>query len=343
MTQSTSADEQLNPESILRVSVVVAAYNAETFLPRCLTALDHQTLPRTAYNIIVVDDGSSDSSATVAEEAGALVVRIDHAGAAAARNAGVEAAKAPLVVFTDADCEPAPDFLERLIEPLADPGISGSRGVYRTHQKGLVARYVQVEYEERYERIAHLEAKHGSVNALDTSYAAYRRNAFLEAGGFDTRFADAAGEDHELSFRMDAAGHVFRFTPLAFVYHWHVDSFTAYARRKFRIGYWKAFLTRQHPSYALNDSHMPQSLKIQIVLAGLLWISLLAWLVWPVAGWIALTLSSLFLLSTIPFLLLTARRDASVLWVALPLLFVRASASGLGFSWGLLREGMTKR
>ena len=335
--QPTPVNEQLDGEAALSVSVIVAAYNAETLLPRCLTALERQTLPRSAYEIIVVDDGSTDETGAVAKDAGVSVLRIPHAGAAAARNAGVAAASGSIVVFTDADCEPTPNFLERLIEPiLSDPAVSGSRGVYRTRQKGLVARFIQVEYEERYERIAHIETKSGSINALDTSYAAYRRHDFLKAGGFDIRFASAAGEDHELSFRMAEAGHVFRYTPLAAVYHWHVDSFVAYARRKFRIGYWKAFVTRQHPSYALNDSHMPQSLKVQIVLAGLLWLSLLAWLVWPGAGWLALGLGLLFVLSAIPFLRLTARRDPAVLWVALPLLFVRASASGLGFSWGLL-------
>ena len=328
-----------NSDPDLQASVIVPAYNAAHVLPRCLDALEQQTLPRTAYEIIVVDDGSQDETAAIATARGARLLEVEHAGAAAARNAGVEIAHAPIVVFTDADCEPVPDFLERILEPLADPAVSGARGVYRSRQKKLVARFVQLEYEERYRRIAHFDEKYGSINALDTSYAAYRRQAFLEAGGFDTRFASAAGEDHELSFRMAEAGHVFRFAPLAAVYHWHVESVRAYAFRKARMGYWKAFLTRQHPSYALNDSHMTQSLKLQIVFAGLFWISLVAWLIWPWAGWLALGLGLLFVLSALPFLRLAARRDPAVLWVALPLLFVRATASGAGFSWGLLHSG----
>ena len=328
-----------NSDTGLQASVIIPAYNAAHILPRCLDALERQTVPALAYEIIVVDDGSLDSTAAIANERGVRLLEVEHAGAAAARNAGVEIAHAPIVVFTDADCEPAPDFLERVLEPLADANVSGARGVYRTRQDKLVARFVQLEYEERYQRIAHFDEKFGSINALDTSYAAYRRQAFQEAGGFDTRFASAAGEDHELSFRMAEAGHVFRFTPLAAVYHWHVESFRAYAFRKARMGYWKAFLTRQHPSYALNDSHMTQSLKLQIVFAGLFWISLLGWLAWPWAGWMALGLALLFILSALPFFLLAVRRDPAVVWVALPLLFVRATASGAGFSWGLLHSG----
>ena len=333
MTTPTNSDTEL------QVSIIIPAYNAARILPRCLDALERQTLSRASYEIIVVDDGSQDETVAIANERGARVLQIEHSGAAAARNAGVEIAHAPIVVFTDADCEPAPDFLERIIEPLADPAVSGARGVYRSRQKKLIARFVQLEYEERYQRIAHFDEKFGSINAMDTSYAAYRRQAFLEAGGFDTRFASAAGEDHELSFRMAEAGHVFRFAPLAAVYHWHVESFRAYAFRKARMGYWKAFLTRQHPSYALNDSHMTQSLKLQIVFAGLFWISLLGWLVWAWFGWLALGLALLFVLSALPFMRLAVQRDPAVLWVALPLLFVRATASGAGFSWGLLHSG----
>ena len=325
------------PTPSLRASVIIPAYNAAATLPRCLAALKKQSLPPDRYEIIVVDDGSNDNTAEIAENAGVRVVHGRHAGAAAARNAGVAAAGGEIVVFTDADCEPAPDFLEKLLAPLTADEVSGSRGIYKCRQDALVARFIQLEYEERYRRIAHIADEHGTVNALDTSYCCYRRQAFLAAGGFDTRFASAAGEDHELSFRMAEAGHIFRFVPDAIVYHWHVESAWAYARRKFRIGFWKAFLSRQHPDYLLKDSHMTQSVKIQIALAGLLILSLAASVIWPLAAWLALLWALLFVLSALPFLKMVAQHDPAVLPVALPLLLVRATASGAGFCWGLLR------
>lgn len=325
------------PSLRLRASVVISAYQAAADLPRCLSALQHQTLPLDEYEIIVVDDGSTDNTAGVAEAAGARVLRLKHGGPAAARNAGAAIAYAPILVFTDADCEPAPEFLERMLESFAAPVVSGARGVYRSQQKGLVARFVQLEYEERYQRIAHYELKHHTINALDTSYCAYRRDVFQEAGGFDTRFLGAAGEDHELSYRLAEAGHVFKLNQQAAVYHRHVDSFSAYARRKFRIGFWKAFLTRQHPSYAVADAHTTQSLKLQIALTAAMWLALLAWVLWPPMGWLCLGITLLFLISTAPFLAAVLRRDPAVLIVALPLLFIRAAASGLGFAWGLLK------
>lgn len=321
----------------LRASVVIAAYQAATDLHRCLAALQHQTLARDEFEIVVVDDGSTDDTAIVAEAAGVRVLRLKHCGPAAARNAGATIAYAPIIVFTDADCEPVPEFLERILESFAAPVVSGARGVYRSQQKGLVARFVQLEYEERYQRIARYEQVHHTINALDTSYCAYRRDVFLEAGGFDTRFLGAAGEDHELSYRLAEAGHIFKLNQQAAVYHRHVDSFPAYARRKFRIGYWKAFLTRQHPGYAVTDAHTTQSLKLQIALTASMWLALAAWAFWQPMAWVCVALTFAFLLSAVPFLLGVLRRDPPVLVVALPLLFIRAGASGLGFAWGLLK------
>jgi len=320
----------------LRASVIIPAYNAENLLQRCLKALESQTIPQDTYEVIVVDDGSSDGTASLAEASGARVLKLNHVGPAAARNAGAEVARADILVFTDADCEPAPDFLERVLEPFDAPVVSGARGVYRTQQHSLIARFIQLEYEERYQRILKIEAEQGTVDALDTSYAAYRRRVFLDAGGFDTRYLNAAVEDHELSYRLAREGHIFRFVPGAAVYHHHVTSIGDYARRKFRIGYWKAFLSRQHPDYARHDSHTPPSLKFQILIAALFPLLLLAWPFFPPAGWLALASAIAFLLSAIPLLKLIARRDKPVLLIAIPMLIVRAYASGLGFLWGLL-------
>ena len=322
----------------LRASVIIPAYNAQDVLPRCLRALEHQSIPQDHYEVIVVDDGSQDQTGKVAQAMGALVIESRHVGPAAARNAGANLARAEIIVFTDADCEPTPDFLERLLEPFDAPVVSGARGVYLTQQTSLVARFIQLEYEERYQRIAQVEASKGTVDALDTSYAAYRRDVFLQAGGFDTRFLSAAVEDHELSFRLARQGHIFRFIPEAAVYHWHVDSIAKYARRKFKIGYWKAFLAKQQPDYALHDAHTTQSLKLQILLAALLPLALLLELWWPVARWLVLAILLLFFISALPLLKLIAQRDAPVLWIALPMLLVRAYASGLGFFWGLVHN-----
>ena len=88
-------------------SVIVPAYQAAATIGQCLDALNAQTVARAQYEIIVVDDGSTDDTALVAEQAGAdHVLRCPHRGPAAARNAGIDAARGHVILLTDADCEP---------------------------------------------------------------------------------------------------------------------------------------------------------------------------------------------------------------------------------------------
>jgi glycosyltransferase involved in cell wall biosynthesis len=106
------------------VSVIVPAHNAAALLPRLLAALDRSTYGG-LWETVVVDDASTDATADIAEEWGAHVVRLDsQSGPAASRNAGLAAARAPLIAFTDADCEPCPEWLSALVAALAEADIA---------------------------------------------------------------------------------------------------------------------------------------------------------------------------------------------------------------------------
>jgi lipopolysaccharide/colanic/teichoic acid biosynthesis glycosyltransferase/GT2 family glycosyltransferase len=316
------------------ISVVVPAYNAAKTIGNCVRALTQQNIPHGGYEIIVVDDGSTDETAAVAEAAGAQVIRQPNQGPAAARNRGVEAARGDLILFTDADCEPAPDWIERMSAPFAAPDVSGAKGTYRTRQRELTARFVQLEYEDKYDRLANQPR----IDFVDTYSAAYRRAVFLENGGFDPVFSTASVEDQELSFRLSQKGYRLVFAPTAQVYHQHDRTLGEYIHRKFGIGYWKALLVRWHPEKVVRDSHTPQTLKMQLVLLGSLGIALVAWPMWPrLAGWGALALTVAFVLTAAPFLLKVLRRDAGVLPIAVPMLVVRAAALGAGLVTGYAR------
>ncbi len=312
------------------ISVIIPAYNAAKTIGNCVRALMRQSVDRASYEIIVVDDGSTDETAAVAEAAGAQVIRRPHQGPAAARNAGVAAARGELVLFTDADCEPAPDWIEQMSAPFADPEVTGAKGTYRTRQREWMARFVQVEYEDKYDRLA----QQSRIDFVDTYSAAYRPSVCLENGGFDPVFSTASVEDQEFSFRLAQKGYRLVFVPAAVVYHQHDRTASEYARRKFGIGYWKALLVRWHPEKVLSDSHTPQTLKAQILLLGLLGLALIAWPVWPGAGWGALSIAAAFVLTAIPFLFKVVRRDAGLLPMVLPALALRAAALGAGLIAG---------
>lgn len=324
------------------ISVIVPAYNAEKTLPACLDALQNQTVPRHQYEIIVVDDGSTDTTAQVARSSVDRLICQENAGPAAARNRGARAAQGDLLLFTDADCAPAPDWIERLTEPFSDlmegdrPGRSpvvGAKGVYRTNQHSLVARFVQLEYQRKYARMQRRE----QIDFIDTYSAAYRRSVFLANDGFESLFTTSSVEDQEFSFRLARKGYRLVFVPDAVVYHLHDVTPLDYVRRKFNIGYWKALLLQWHPERAVSDSHTPQALKLQLGLAALLCLSLAALPFWHPARWAALTNLLLFFGTALPLLGLILNEDPPVILAAPALLLLRALGLGSGLAVGFVR------
>jgi cellulose synthase/poly-beta-1,6-N-acetylglucosamine synthase-like glycosyltransferase len=324
--------------SLMNISVIVPAYQAAAVLPQCLSALQRQTIDRSQYEIIVVDDGSTDSTADIAEEAlrdfpARQVVRAEHSGPANARNLGAWTAQGELLLFTDADCEPVPDWIERFARAFANPSLSGAKGAYATRQRSLVARFVQQEYEERYD----YTRRQTAIDFVDTHSAGYRREVFVENHGFDAvSFPTASVEDQEFSFRLAERGYQLVFVPEALVYHQHNTTLASYFRRKYRIGYWKMVLLKQHPGKAVRDSHTPQLVKAQIVLLAAALGSLLGVFWKPLGMPIAIGLWIAFGLSMLPLAIKIAQRDWPVLLVTPIMIFVRTLALGLGMLRGAL-------
>ncbi|MCB0155701.1 MAG: glycosyltransferase [Anaerolineae bacterium] len=316
----------------ITASVIIPVYNGAQTLPACLEALGQQSY--SLEEIIVVDDGSTDRSVAIAQEFGVRVVSQPNAGPAAARNLGAQVATGDILLFTDADCAPAGDWAEQMVAAFIDPRVAGAKGVYRSEQQALVARFVQQEYQDRYDRMAGL----ANIDFIDTYSAAYRRDVFLAAGGFDTRFPTASVEDQELSFRLAEQGQRLVYRPQAIVYHQHDQTIGEYFRRKYQIGYWKALVTRDHPTKLIADSHTPQILKGQMGLAALGGLLLLSQLVHQFRGrlatFLALSAWLLLLLSGQKFYRKLWQRDAPVLLVAPWLIFSRAWALGWGFLIG---------
>jgi len=332
-------------ERALRCSVIIPVYNGQATIARCLDALAAQTLAAEQFEVIVVDDGSTDTSRAVAAACMIQhklmhwrVVGQSNAGPAAARNYGATLAQSSLLLFTDADCAPAPQWIEALLSAFVQPDVIGAKGTYLTDQTGLTPRFVQAEYEDRYDRMLDSER----IDFVDTYSAAYRRDIFLENGGFATVFTTASVEDQEFSFRLAAKGYRLVFAPEAKVKHIHDANLGEYFRRKYLIGFWKSLLTRWHPERMVQDSHTPPVLKVQmllwIALVGLLPVALLG-MIWPVMTpfwWLIIGGMALFLLTTLPFTKKLARRSWQLALIGPLWLATRSLALGLGYLAGTI-------
>jgi lipopolysaccharide/colanic/teichoic acid biosynthesis glycosyltransferase/GT2 family glycosyltransferase len=320
----------------ISVSVIIPAYNAASSLGACLQALQQQSDPSLLHEVIVVDNGSTDETATIARQYGATLLHEGKRGAAAARNKGIRHATGELIAFTDADCVPTAVWLNEITAPLRhNPHLAGCKGTYLTQQTAITARLVQQEYEDKYDRLP----TDKPIDFIDTYSCAYRREVLLANDGFDEGVFYV--EDQELSFRLAARGYDLRFQPTAQVYHQHAASVGAYFRKKRAIGYWKAQIVRRFPRHAVRDSHTPQVLKVQM---GLIMLSLLAiptallGFIWSPLALLPLLPLLLFLLTTLPFVGKTwGKKERAVALSAPLLLAVRALALSLGYIEGMTR------
>lgn len=198
------------------VSVVIPVYNAAGTIRQTIEAVQQQHCR--AHEIIVVDDGSTDATASVLQSFGAQIryVRQSNQGPAAARNCGVRAATGEFIAFTDSDCLPQPDWLCQLLRGFTADQIAGVGGLIRHATQGLIGEYVDVAG-----FLNPRPGAHNEIPYLITANACFRRAALLQAGLFDERFRKPGGEEPELCLRLKTLGYEFRRADKALVLHHH--------------------------------------------------------------------------------------------------------------------------
>jgi glycosyltransferase involved in cell wall biosynthesis len=226
------------------LSVVICSRNGAPTLAATLDHVERQSLERSRYEVIVVDDGSTDATAEIARVRGARVVSLTPGrGLAAARNAGVRSAAAPVIAFTDDDCRPDRGWLAALARVLCDPSVDGVGGrVVPICTSGFLVRYLRVRNpltplgsellsssNPRYRLRLYLrgvlaprpEPPPGApLYSVVGANMALRRELVTELGGFDEAFV-FGGEEQDLCLRARGRPRaaVFRYEPRAVVGH----------------------------------------------------------------------------------------------------------------------------
>jgi glycosyltransferase involved in cell wall biosynthesis len=188
-------------------SVIVPVKNGHGVLPRMLDMLSRSELPRDSWELIVIDDGSTDDSPAIASEYADLVIRLpapSH-GPGYARNRGVERARGECVVFLDADCLVRPDTLTRLAETMMTRSdVAAVFGAYcdEPEAAGVVSKYRNLLH-----HYTHAQEP-GEAQTFWAGCGCVRRAAFVAIGMYDEwRFSRPQIEDVELGYRLSAHGY----------------------------------------------------------------------------------------------------------------------------------------
>jgi glycosyltransferase involved in cell wall biosynthesis len=313
--------------SMIKYSIIIPAYNAGNTIKSCLSAVINQSISRDDYEVIVVDDGSTDGTVIMVKNFPVKYIWQPNRGPASARNHGAREATGKIILFTDSDCIPAYKWVEEMTKPFEKIDVVAVKGAYKTNQRSLIARLAQTEFEERFEMLKRSE----SIDMVDTYSAAFRRDIFWQAGGFDESFPVANNEDTDLSYKLSSAGYKMVFNPEAIVYHLrHPDTLLRYARQKFWRGYWRMVVYKRFPKKMVRDAYTPQSLKFQILfLFGIVPFIILSTLL-EMGSYLAVLLFIAFLISTLPFSLSAMKRDFLAGLMSPFFLAARALSIGLG-------------
>lgn len=207
-----------------RVSVIIPTRNRREMLREALQALAVQTLPASEFDVFVMDNCSSDGTAAMMA---ALAPQLPFAvtyhvmpsnrGPARSRNTAVPMSRAPILAFTDDDCRPHPEWLERSLAAFADPQVALVSGkvLFKPEQKGRIGFFAR-DGREVFE-------EHPTYT---WSNSCYRRDVFEQLGGSDEAlcladFRDRVVDcgDTDLAWRLRERGHRTRFVAESIVYH----------------------------------------------------------------------------------------------------------------------------
>jgi glycosyltransferase involved in cell wall biosynthesis len=227
-----------------KVSVVVASYNGARTLKACLDSLSKLNYPD--YEVILVDDGSTDNTSQIASlyPAFRYLHQTNH-GLSVARNTGIAAATGEIVAFTDSDCRADEDWLYYLVGDLLTSRFTGIGGHnFLPPEDSAVAAAVLVSPGGP----AHVMLNDRLAEHIPGCNMAFYKWALLEIGGFDPIFTKA-GDDVDVCWRLQQRGYRIGFNPAGFVWHYRRSTIQAYLRQQRGYGEAEALLVRKHPEY----------------------------------------------------------------------------------------------
>jgi GT2 family glycosyltransferase len=235
------------------ISVVICTYNGARTLRNCLEGLTQ--LKYSNHEIIVVDDGSTDDTATIAREYPVRLIRTKNNGLGSARNTGLQASGGDIIAYTDDDARPDPHWLHYLAWTYmhTDYAAVGGPNIPPPDDGPMAECVANAPGGPVHVMISHRDAEH-----IPGCNCSFRRERVLEVGGFDAQYRKA-GDDVDICWRFLERGWKIGFHPGAMVWHHRRPSLRTYWRQQKGYGEAEALLEAKWPSKYNSFGHVTWS------------------------------------------------------------------------------------
>ncbi len=248
------------------VTVVIPVKDRAEDLRNCLTSLKELEYPQDKIEVVVVDDGSTDSTPTVARELGAVLVKSGAVagGPASARNKGADVANGEILAFIDSDCTASTQWLMELLPVFAAADVAAVGGrVDGMFTESALDRYEAVMSSLNLGRREMSGGQGGDTFYLPSCNLLMRKEAFTAAGGFHPKLH--VGEDVDLTWRLRDAGWKIVYLPKGAVFHAHRSILWPFMKRRFDYGTSEGLLQQLHPVRG-KKMHLPPMLATLLLL-----------------------------------------------------------------------------
>jgi len=232
------------------VSVIVPAYNAAATIRDCLDSILAVTSPAENFELIVVDNASTDQTNDILQSFGRRIKILHETkrGPAAARNQGLRNAAGQIIAFTDADCIVEKQWLQKLIEPLNDGSVGAVGGRILSRQP---CNPIEKFGEDIHDHSKAIEVYRPPY--VITMNWASRLSLLKELNFFDEDLL--RGEDVDLSYRILQKGLRFLFQPDAVIYHRNESNYRGLSHEGFLHGYYAIQVLKKHESFLKQFGH----------------------------------------------------------------------------------------
>jgi glycosyltransferase involved in cell wall biosynthesis len=259
------------------VSIIIPVRNAERTIRPCVVSILKLQYPR--FELIVIDDGSSDKTLSILKEFSSderlKVLSGQHGGPSRARNLGIQQSRGEYIAFTDGDCVVPENWLQELVDAMGGDGnIAGVGGAQLSPDddtsfgKSIYTFMKAVGFLTGY-----MKAKPGTNTIVETDHnpscnALYKKEVLDEVGGFSEGLWP--GEDVDLDYRITKSGYRLLMAPQAVVYHYRPSTLSRFMKMMYNYGLVQTFLIRKYGFFRTVHYFPFVSVMMLMALASLL-------------------------------------------------------------------------